>query len=141
MLKRLLVAVDGSENATRAAKAAVRLAKEFEAELFVLHVIPRLSYMLPTASLLHYSRDAKKVADGWVNNVVSLAKSEGLTATGQILTNAPSVVRAISNYAKRKKVDLIVIGARGPRESRKLSIGSTSAGVASHAPCWVLVVR
>ena len=33
MLKRLLVAVDGSENATRAAKAAVRLAKEFEAEV------------------------------------------------------------------------------------------------------------
>lgn len=38
--KRVLVAVDGSENATRAARVAVALAKKFGAELIVCHVIP-----------------------------------------------------------------------------------------------------
>src|SRR6266571_9445474 len=46
MFKRLLVALDGSENSARASQAALELAEKLKAELIVLHAIipPTLYY-------------------------------------------------------------------------------------------------
>jgi len=46
MFKRLLVALDGSENSARASQAALELAEKLKAELIVLHAIipPALYY-------------------------------------------------------------------------------------------------
>jgi nucleotide-binding universal stress UspA family protein len=43
MFKRLLVALDGSENSARASQAAVELAEKLKAELVVLHAINPLA--------------------------------------------------------------------------------------------------
>ena len=45
--KRMLVAVDGSDDGCPSAKVAVALAKKFGAELIVCHVIPTPTYSLP----------------------------------------------------------------------------------------------
>jgi len=64
--RRLLVAVDGSANALRAARVSVIIAKKFGAELIVCHVIamPACSSVQP-ASLKEYfvsaRDDAKKL--------------------------------------------------------------------------------
>lgn len=117
------------------------MAKKYEAELHVLHVIPQPPYMLTPDSLEDYYRDTKKAAERWVDEVVSLGNSQGLKVKGMILEHAPSVVEFISDYAAKNEVDLVVVGTRGLGGFKKLVIGSTSAGTVSHAPCSVLVVR
>jgi len=141
VFRRVLVAVDGSPNSARAARVAVTMAKKYEAELHVLHVIPQPPYMLTPDSLEDYYRDTKKAAERWVDEVVSLGNSQGLKVKGMILEHAPSVVEFISDYAAKNEVDLVVVGTRGLGGFKKLVIGSTSAGTVSHAPCSVLVVR
>jgi len=141
VFRQVLVAVDGSPNAARAARVAITLAKKYEAELYVLHVIPQPHYLLPSGSLEDYYRDTKKAAEKWVDEVASLANSQGLKVKGTILEHAPSVVQFISDYAAKNEVDLVVVGTRGLSGFKKLLIGSTSAGTVSHAPCHILIVR
>jgi len=145
--KRLLVAVDGSENAARAAQVAVALAKRFGAELIVCYVIPTPTYssqagVLGAGELLRdYFEDAHKEANKVVDGVVKLAEADDVKAIAVIRDNVFSVVEAIVNLAKDRNADLIVIATRGLTGFRKLLVGSVSSGVTAHAHCSVLLVR
>ncbi len=149
--KRILVAVDGSENAERAAKAAVELAQKFGSELIVLHVIARPSYtyvpMFPSVTpppakvYDEYYALSKRAAEGCVSRAVSLADGLSLRVRGDVQEGRFSVVEGITEYADNEKVDLIVVGTRGLGGFTKLVIGSVSSGVVTHAHCPVLVVR
>ncbi|MGD0688437.1 MAG: universal stress protein [Candidatus Bathyarchaeia archaeon] len=147
-LRRLLVAVDGSDNAARAAKVAVALAKKFGAELIVCHVIPTPTYSLAQADvlgagglLLDYFESAHKDAKKLVDGVVKLAEADDVKAIGVIRDNVFSVVEAIVNLAEDRNTDVIVIGTRGLTGFRKLLVGSVSSGVIAHAHCSVFIVR
>lgn len=140
--KRLLLAVDGSANASRAAKVAVYIAKQFGAELIVCHVIatPVYSSVQPAASTEYFVSardDAKKL----IGEVLKMAETDDVTAHELIVENVFSVVEAIVKNAASRNVDLIVIGTRGLTGFRKLLIGSVSSGVVNHAHCSVLMVR
>jgi nucleotide-binding universal stress UspA family protein len=148
LFKRILVAVDGSDNAGRAARVAVTLAKKFGVELIVSHVIPTPSHMLAQPSmgtsgvaLRNYFAMARDDAKKLVDEVVRRAEADGVKATGVVRENVFSVVEAIVKLAEEKNVDLIVIGTRGLTGFRKLLIGSVSSGVISHAHCSLLLVR
>ncbi len=143
--KRILVAVDGSENAERASNVAVDLADMYGAELIVVHVVARVSHaFVPVRSTLlfrEYYSEEKQAAEKWIDKVTVLAKSRGVTARQDVRVAAPSVAEEIISYAAKKDVDLIVMGTRGLGSFKRLLIGSVSSGVIAHAPCSVLVVR
>jgi nucleotide-binding universal stress UspA family protein len=145
---KILVAVDGSKSATKAAKTAVKLAKRNAANLIVVSVIQRPSYLFapvsggvsPMAFGDYYSY-AKKDAEKWVNEVVALAEGRGIAVRGLVPKGSHSVVQSITDYAKAQDVDLIVLGTRGLGGFDRLLLGSVSNGVVTHAHCSVLVVR
>jgi nucleotide-binding universal stress UspA family protein len=146
--ERILVAVDGSDNATRAAKVAVTLAEKFNAELIICHAIqtPFRSFAqnriaVPTNLLNDYLAAAKEDAKNTVDKVMRLAGIDRVKTVRVVQENVFSVVEAIVNLAEARKVDLIVIGTRGQSGFKKLLMGSVSSGVLSHALCPVLVVR
>jgi nucleotide-binding universal stress UspA family protein len=150
-VQRLLVAVDGSDSAGRAANAAVDIAVKYSAELMVLHVMPRLTYefvpvslsapALPPTGFGRLYDEAKKEAIKYVEEATTRAKNRGVDARGEVLENVPSIVQAITDYASQEKVDLIVVGTRGLSGFKKLLIGSVSNGVVIHAKQPVLVIR
>ena len=148
LFAKILVAVDGSKNAHRAAKIAVKLSVRNGAELLVISVVPRPSYLfapvsgagVPPMGLGDYYTYATNDAVKWVNETISLAKDRGVVARGRVLKSA-SVVRSITDYAEDEKVDLIVLGTRGMGGFNRLLLGSVSNGVVIHAHCAVLVVR
>ena len=143
---RIMVAFDGSKDATNAVRFAAALSKRFGAELIVAHVFGSPSLGLSAASGMpvpDYSEleDAAKVAGQKVLAAgVQLAADAGVKATGE-LKEAPSVVEALVEYAAEQKVDLIVVGTRGMTGFKKLIMGSVSSGLVSHAHCPVFVVR
>ena len=145
---RILVAVDGSENATQAAKVAITLAEKFGAELIICHAIqpPFYSFTqdglaVPADVLKYYITAAHDEAKAMVDTLVQLAEASHVKAESAIQENTLSVVETIVNLAASRSVDLIVIGTRGRTGFKKLLMGSVSSGVMNHAHCPVLVVR
>jgi nucleotide-binding universal stress UspA family protein len=146
LFTRILVTVDGSKSAAKAAKLAVKLAKLNAAELVVVSVVPKLTYFFASVTEVgrppvgDYYTYATKDAEKWIDQAVSLAKRQGIEARGRVL-KASSIVQSITDYAKDKEVDLIVLGTRGSGGFKRLLLGSVSNGVVAHAHCPVIVVR
>ena len=159
LFKNVLVPTDGSQNSKRAIRIAAVIAKKSRARLIVIHVVPTPIYhlyMRETPSLSGYLptenrktptpfvgeyMDFEDEARKMVNDGVLLAKIHGVKATGQVIRHVPSIVEAITDFAVKKRVDLIVIGTRGLTGFKKLLLGSVTSGIVSHAHCEVLVVR
>jgi len=149
--KRILVPVDGSGNAARAASVAIKYAEKFEAELLVLHVIAIPAHILAEveggigaldgSESRQYFALARQKAKSIVDDVVKSAKAKNVKATGIIQEYSFSVVETIVDHAAGNNVDLIVIGTRGLTGFKKLLIGSISSGVVNHALCPVLLIR
>lgn len=127
--KRILVAVDGSENSMEACSAAGRLAKVLRTRIDVVHVVPR--------GKDSYSRAE---ASRMLGRACTLA-SDGVRAKGKIVEADGSVVDVLVNYASSRKSDLVIVGAKGSGAFRRLLLGSVSGGVVTHAKVPVLVVR
>ena len=147
--RKILVAVDGSENSLRASKVAIALAKDHQAELIVLNVIAPASIVAFPAvgadsypgGLQSYYEEAGKNGASIVENVVELAKEAKLIVSGVVERSPMSVVLSIVDKASIEKVDLIVIGTRGLGGFKRLLLGSVSSGVTTHAHCNVIVIR
>ncbi|MDG7001808.1 MAG: universal stress protein [Nitrososphaerota archaeon] len=148
-IKRIVVPVDGSDNAARAGDAAIRIAKEQGAQLEVLHVVTISGLIVsspvgvgtPSVNLSDYYEISEKEGRKLVDHVVERAKMNGVEARGEVLRSVSSPAYAITENAKGENADLIVIGTRGLGGFKKLLLGSVSSGVVTHAHCAVLVIR
>jgi len=140
--KKILVPVDGSSCSEKAVKTAVDVSARYEAELHTIFVISdmvvdnfkRLGKGQAKEVLdslkdegRKYFRDVKDTAKGWNLKVVE-AITEGFPAD-EIVT-----------YAKKNKIDLIVMGTHGRRVGTRPLIGSTADRVIHLAPCPILIV-
>lgn len=147
--KRILLAVDGSENSERASRVAVNLAETNKAYLVILNVMPGIKYyfalgsraQLSQATYEQLAEAANETAREIVDKQVSLAKSQGIRVRGKVLTSAGTVVQEIVDFASQERADLIVLGTRGLGGFKRMLMGSVSSGVVNHAGCSVLVVK
>ena len=145
-IKQILVPVDGSEHAKRAAQTAISLASTYKASILVVSAVAPPAFYISgpvgaPADLADYFKLQTEDAKSAVSSVESLAKGAGLDVRSEVLRPASSVIEAITDIASSEKVDIIVIGTRGLGGFKKMLLGSVSSGVVDHAPCSVLVVR
>lgn len=143
---RILVPVDGSEHARKAADAAINLARVYGSSIVVISVVAPPAFFISgpvgaPADLSDYYRLEMEDAENATKSIVDLAKGAGVDVTSQVLRPDKSVVEAIVDFAKNQSVDLIVIGTRGLGGFKKMLLGSVSSGVISDAQCSVFVVR
>ena len=147
---RILVPVDGSEHSFRAASYAIKMAKEYGAELILVYVPPVIA-SLQLLGVYGTSRPesieervnaAKAEASPWFERIEREAKVAGVNmAKNEVIEGPLSTVGEIVQYAEENKVDLIVIGSRGRTGFKKLILGSVASGVVTYASCNVLVVK
>jgi EmrB/QacA subfamily drug resistance transporter len=148
-IRRILVAVDGSQNGERAAERAIQFAKDYAAELIVLRVVKTPVSYLPatptggggTSVIREYYQYAEKDAREYVDRVVAKAREEGAEVRGEVVRTTASPASAIVGRARAEQVDLIIIGSRGLDRPRRLLLGSVSAGVAANPQIATLVVK
>jgi nucleotide-binding universal stress UspA family protein len=147
---RILVPIDGSENALRALNVGINLSKAYAAELLIVNVIPTPGIVLEAsigfgtsqASLDLYYEQQESHARHFIGEAMDVVRKHGdIKVTTQVDRANKSVVEEILEAAARNRTDLIVIGTRGLGGFRKLLQGSVSSGVLTHAHCNVLVVR
>jgi nucleotide-binding universal stress UspA family protein len=147
---RILLATDGSEEATLAAQTAIDLANKTGSELHVVY-----ADMLPYSAALYEGYQAGVDAGAYLQD-----ESEELTRRGQgrldeqvrkIKAAGGNVAQAhfrigrtdaeITALAEEIGAGLIVIGSRGLGGLRRALLGSVSDSVVRHAHCPVMVVR
>ena len=148
LFTKILVPVDFSSCSEEAFRVALALARTFQAELLLLHVIDTSALatynqlgLLPVPSdaqgqkrrLRHHAR----------LNVRRLLESEStkdVTVTRIVLEGGPFV--EIAKTARMEKVDLVVMGSYGGRSGSvdKIFFGSTAEKVVRTAGCPVLTV-
>ncbi len=149
VFNKILVAVDGSENGYRAAETAMRLARDYNAELIFLRIVTAPTALTPTVQRAGASRIieqfyniAEKDAKDYVDNLVEEAKRFGVSsAKGEIVKAVSSPASSITERARSEGSDLIVIGSRGLDRPKRFILGSVSSGVVADSNIQVLVVR
>ena len=142
---KILLATDGSEEATLAAKTAADLAGKTGSELHVVYVGPALEYIgvgppqigdIPAPTQEQISAEARKLLDTEAEQVKAAG---GNVAQAHLSLGRPE--REIVDLAEQLSAGLIVIGSRGRGGIRRALLGSVSDSVIRHAHCPVLVVR
>jgi nucleotide-binding universal stress UspA family protein len=139
-IKRLLVAYDFSDYAELAFKYALSLAQEHQAELHLLHVLPRGSVTVPELSWYPLGKDsayqeaARRLQKMIPPEVHLWCQIKTAVAEGP-------AYREILNYAEKHEIDLISLGAHGTGFGIRTLFGSNVDRVLRQAPCPVLVAR
>ena len=148
---KVVLAIDGSEEASRAAEAAVELCEKTGSELHVVHVGEDFYLTAVTdVDLVAQTWVAQEYAESETNfeqiaREVLDAEVEKVEAAGGTVAQAHlRVGRAdaeIVDLAEEIKAGLVVLGSRGLGEVKRALMGSVSYSVVRHAHCPVLVVR
>ncbi|MGO9621250.1 MAG: universal stress protein [Desulfobaccales bacterium] len=139
MYKKILVGYDGSDGANRALKAAINLAKVYQAELAALAVQERLPRF---AGTIDEVKEEKEFANGQYGKLLKSAGSQAQEAGIDLKTmmRPGHPAKTILEVAREGGFDLIVVGHSGLSGVWAL-LGTTAEKVSRHAPCSVLIVR
>lgn len=137
MLEKVLLATDGSKDATLAARAAVDVCEGTGAELHVVHVW----YSVPTARLRPFMRaELKKLGNELLEEGVKRVEDSGGLVSGAHLVEGRAADE-ILDLAGQIGARLIVIGSRGLGPVGRIALGSVSEAVIHHSDWPVLVLR
>ncbi len=146
-IRKILVAVDGSNPSFNASTHAIDFAKRLESELIVLYVIdPRYNELEIAISprpgrFKEIAMKAMEKGEHIVDAVGKKATEKNVKTKTDVINGVTSVVKEIIEYAEDKQVDMIVIGSRGMTGFKKLLLGSVASGVVTYSNCPVLVVK
>jgi nucleotide-binding universal stress UspA family protein len=137
MFGRILLAVDGSEQAKEAVRVAVDLARKSSGEIFICHVHEKGLVSRETVDL--ESRDeARELTDA----VLDVVRKAGVPARSELrVSGTAGVAKEILEAAREFDVDTIVLGSRGLGDLAGLLLGSVAHKVIQLADCPVVVVR
>ena len=138
-IKKILVAVDGSEHSLRAAEYAANLAKLMDVEIILTHCHRHYPVLLGEPYFQKAIDKINKEAQQLLEPYVELLKERGVSHIDRILDGSPAEM--ISHAARTEKVDMIVMGSRGLNDLEGLLLGSVTHRVLKTASCPVLVVR
>ena len=139
MFKRILVPVDFTQKNRAALETACLLAADSQSCVILLHVIEKIDY-LPANELKIFYRDLQNRAREKLNVTASLIAEQDVRVQQKLVRGHR--VRAILEFARKRKIDLIVMS------SHKIDLkkpaqgwGTISYRVAILSQCPVLLVK
>ena len=145
MFTHLLVPTDGSAFSEAAAQRALRLAREQEARVTVMHVIPEFHVLSYRTTLLEGTREdylaqCRSQAQRYLGEIEKLAREEGVPCD-TVVVASDHPYEAITATAEREHCDLIVMASHGHRGLKSLLLGSETQKVLTHSQTPVLVLH
>jgi nucleotide-binding universal stress UspA family protein len=146
MLKNILVATDASPASNRAINLAADMAAKYGGTLHLLYAVremqlpPELKKMAEVEKIAGARSDVLDfVGRKILSEAEARALKKGATKVKSFLEHGdPATV--ILRYAKRRKIDLIVLGTRGLGQVKGMLMGSVSRKVTnlSHISCLII---
>lgn len=137
-VRSILVPVDFSKPSIEALPHALALARKYDAQLTLLHVLEssHADMLIDTSEA---QRAARLDAHERLAKLADATKKTWPRTGRELRTGHP--VDTITALARRTNADLIVLGTRGRAGFKGMLIGSVAERVVRYAPCPVLVVR
>ncbi len=147
MLKKILVAIDGSQPSQRALDMGAQIAEKFDAVLVLIYVIrdmqlPESLRQMAEVELVQESRltTLQKIGQTILAEAATRAKKQGAKdVRNEVRPGDPA--GAILRYVAENGVDLIVMGSRGLGDMESMLLGSVSRKVSNLAKVGCLTVR
>ncbi len=137
--KKIMLAVDLTEESKPVAERALALVKAYDAELHLVHVIEPLSLAYGGDVPMDLSSVQEQIQDQAKSHLAEFAAGMSVPTEHQhLIFGRPE--SEIQRVADEEGADLIVVGSHG-RHGLALLLGSTANGVLHGAMCDVLAVR
>ena len=147
MINKILVATDASTASGRAVSYAARLSDTHDCELLILHVIrdmqlPTELKEAPEFEAFYDARDQimRAAADRILGEALDRARNDGARRV-QTAIGSGDPATSIAGFAKRRKIDLIVVGTRGLSKVKESWMGSVSRKLLDLTDVNCLVIR
>jgi nucleotide-binding universal stress UspA family protein len=140
MFKTILLAVDGSDHAEKAAELAAQLAREGNDEIVVTHVTEVLPsrYQVQPGLDFEFDKDTIELAKGYATDM----EADGLKVRVELRhSQYGHIARIIANLADELDAGLIVMGSRGRSDLSALLLGSVAHKVLHLSRRPVLIAR
>jgi nucleotide-binding universal stress UspA family protein len=140
---KILTAIDFSENSDYAFDYALTLAKQFDSQLTILHVINEpvdlRGFYVPHISFEQLEKEIEEGAEKMMANFCSSKMGDFTNFTTAIVTGIPyeEIIRSAGDAA----ASLVVLGTHGRTGLDHLIFGSTAERVVRGASCPVLTIR
>lgn len=140
-LRRILMAVQGPEDAAVLTKFLAAKPFKEPAEITVVTVVPAAQPLFPKgfAKVDEFIEKTIVGARAFVEETASALSKLQHNAKGYILMGAPAL--AILQEASASDPDLILMGSHGRRGVTRFLLGSVSHAVLLRSPCPLLIVR
>lgn len=148
MIKKVLVATDGSDHAKKAIDYACDLALKYDAEVYLLYVIYKSGVPKSLLKVIEAHRIEKtpehailkEIGDRIIKMAERECRERGVkNFQSSIIEGDPA--QAIIEFAREKGVDMIVMGSRGLGNLEGVFLGSVSHKVCNLAHCTCLTVK
>ena len=145
MFRKILCPTDFSESSYAALDAARDLARHFNAELLVVHVVEPIPPVPVDTDgsmrfdVFQYEDELMSAADKWIGETISQRLGPEDAARPIVVGGIPW--EEIVRVATDEQADLLVIATHGRSGWKHLLFGSVTEKVIRIAPCPVLVVR
>ena len=152
MINSILVATDASAASNRALKMAVQIAGLHNAELLIIHVIRDMQIPFDIKEIPELESNTfesfndareeimRKIAESVLRNAKEKAEKAGANKV-QTAIGTGDPATTILSFAKRRKVDMIVVGTRGLGKLKGTILGSVSRKITNNAETSCLIVR
>ena len=138
-LKNVLVPHDFSETSDAAIRYAIALARNFGAQLHIVHVNDRARFEMATEFPLGLDGSLEDAIRERLAKILSPREQTELKPLFDLRSGFPA--SEIVRYAKEQNIDLIVMGTHGRGFVAHAVMGSVAEKVVRTAPCPVLTIR
>ena len=138
---KILVPVDGSNEARLAFEKAIEVAKRNRAQLLIAHIIDTRVLQTPTGFEGNFNEEIQRQTENLFQEYRQYAQEHDFNDIDFVLEYGSPKVYISKNIPKDYQIDLIMMGATGLNAVERLFIGSVSEYVIRNASCDVLVVR
>jgi nucleotide-binding universal stress UspA family protein len=149
LIKKVLVAVDGSENSDMALNFGLDLAEKYAADVTVLNVsespamgaVPMEPTTISGDNMVVFAKDLRKFHEEILSKAVAHAKTvkPNVVVLPKLREGDPAL--EIVAAAKEGGFDVVLVGHRGFSRLREIFLGNVSEKVVHLAPCTVIIVR
>ena len=138
---KILVPVDGSNEARLAFEKAIEVAKRNRAQVLIAHIIDTRVLQTPTGFEGNFNEEIQRQTENLFQEYRQYTQEHDFNDIDFVLEYGSPKVYISKNIPKDYQIDLIMMGATGLNAVERLFIGSVSEYVIRNASCDVLVVR
>lgn len=147
--KKILVGIDGSDDAIRAAERALEFQKRDNSEVVAFcSILHKLIYFSPpivtlgTENVVSFPLPPERItiARNALSNVKHLFDNSNASIETRVISDKEPG-DYIRDMVEKEGFDLVILGCSGEHSKIKRFMGTVPARVINNAPCDVLIIR